>query len=128
MKPSDAEIHFAKLRQRIQSTICTCFSTGEICLDLDFVSGGGNVDSVVGSLQGHTLAGQLLIQDRTYRGRNTGNETKIEAAIGHTGEWVAIVTITTSHSDPIQVVYDREEGEADSELISLLAGKMKEIQ
>jgi len=128
MKPSDAEIHFAKLRQRIQNTICTCFSTAEICLDLDFTTGGGNVDSLVGSLQGHTLSGQILIQDRTYRGRETGNETKIEAAIGHTGEWTAIVTITTSDSDPIQVVYDKDEGEADGELIRILTAKMKEIQ
>jgi hypothetical protein len=128
MKPSDAEIHFAKLRQRIQSAICTSFATGEICLDLDFVSGGGNVDSVVGSLQGHTLSGQILIQTRTYRGVETGKETKIEAAIGHTGEWIAIVTITTSDSDPCQFVYDKEESDADHELIRFLSTAMKSIK
>ncbi len=124
MPPSEEEKQFAKRRFAIQDAVCACFTTAELCLGLHCVSMQGKVDSLVGPILGNTLSGQILTQYRTYR-HDDGNEFKIEIAIGHTGNWQAIVTVTSSLSDPRQVIYESDDGRETNQLIAIMVEELK---
>ena len=126
--PSEDEIKFASSRFKIQDAICTCFSTAELLLPLDFRGASAHVDSVVGQLQSDTLSGQQLVQSRTYSSSDGTQPEKIDVAIGHTGQnWTPIVTVTSTSSDLEQVIFDGEFHDALQRLLVAITTRIKRI-
>ena len=126
--PSEDEIKFAKARYKIQDAICTCFSKAELVLPIQLTEGGGHVDSIVGHLHPDTLAGQHLVQFRTYESPNAAQPEKIEVAIGHTGpNWTPLVTVTSTSTEPEQVLFDREFHDSLQRVLELITSRIKRI-
>lgn len=126
--PSEDEIKFARLRFKIRDAICTCFSTAKLLLPLDLRAASAQVDSVVGEIQCDTLSGQQLVLSRTYSSHNGTQPEKIDVAIGHTGQnWTAIVTVTSTSSEPEQVTFEGKFEDALHRLLVLITERIKSI-
>jgi hypothetical protein len=124
--PSEDEIKFAQSRFKIQDAVCTCFATAEMLLPLHLREGGAHVDSVVGQMQSGTLSGQQLVQFRTYTSATTPEPQKIEVAIGHTGtNWTPIVTVTSTSTEPEQVLFDGEFNDALRKILRMMTERIK---
>ena len=127
--PTEDEIRFAQARGRIQDAICACFSIAELLLPLRLIACSALVDSIVGSLQADTLSGQQLVQSRTYASSGSASHEKIDVAIGHTGlDWTPIVTISSSSSDPEQVIFNGKFNDAITKLNILITNRIRLIQ
>lgn len=91
--PSPEEIRFAQQRRLIWKCIVAECRKVDAAFETFPIKLMGNLDSLVGSLQGHTLSGQQQILKRTYRHLD-GRELSFELSIGHTGEnWEPVVTV-----------------------------------
>ena len=126
--PSEDEVKFAQSRFKIQDAICICFSTAELLLPLDVRESGAHVDSMVGHIQSDTLSGQELVQFRTYRSLKSRTPEKIEVAIGHTGQaWTPLVTVTSTSTEPEQVLFDAEFHSHLQKLLELITARIKSL-
>ena len=123
-EPSEAEVQFAKLRRRIQNAISTFLSEAQSSLNLNFNFAGGNLESLAGSIQPNTLADQVLNIKSTYR-RTDGSIFIFDAGIGHMKGWIAIVTVTTSETQPQQVIFDGDEDLAMKKLKEVIVECLK---
>jgi len=126
--PSEDEIKFAKSRYKIQDAICTCFTTAELLLPLNLQAASAHVDSVVGQMQSDTLAGQQLVQSRTYASPEGTTPEKIDVAIGYTGtKWTPIVTVTSTTSELEQVIFDGDFSDAIQKVLVLITARIKKV-
>lgn len=124
--PSEDEIKFAKSRFKIQDAVCTSFAIAELLLPLQLLEGGAHLDSMVGDIQPDTLSGQQLVQFRTYRPSKGGPPEKITVAIGHTGSnWTPIVTVTSTSSEPKQIIFGAEFDDALQKVLQVIAARIK---
>lgn len=126
--PSEDEIKFAKSRFKIQEAICICLSTAELLLPLSLQARSAHVDSAVGQMLPDTLAGQQLVQSRTYASPEGTTPERIDVAIGHTGSnWTPIVTVTSTTSEPEQVIFDGNFADAIQKVLVLITARIKRI-